>query len=97
VRRRVGGGYPLEPSSNCIQTRRSVIGWNVTEWNENYPRLHHLTVADLLKGKGVAYPAWNTDSTYKSTLVVRPQDDEAVQPPLWPPDGGAGSTATAGR
>jgi hypothetical protein len=47
-------------------------GFYTTGWNESYPRLQLLTIADLLDGKGVAYPAWSANATYKSAPRVRP-------------------------
>ena len=80
-----------------MRVKAAAAGFYTTGWNENYPRLQLLTIADLLNGKGVAYPAWSANATYKSAPRVRPQEDRATQQPLWPKDGGAGNTATPGH
>jgi hypothetical protein len=93
----IGVLISLHEPTRAIRVEAANAGFYTTGWNESYPRLQLLTVADLLAGKGVEYPAWSVSSTYKSAPRVRSQDDEATQQPLWPEDGGAGSTATPGR
>ena len=48
-------------------------GLYTTGWNESYPRLQPLTIAELLKDRGVAYPAWSANSTYKSAPRTQAQ------------------------
>jgi hypothetical protein len=80
-----------------MRTEAVSAGFYTSGWNESYPRLQLLTIADLLKNKGVAYPAWSATSTYKSAPRVRPQEDQATQQPLWGQDGRAASPVTLGR
>jgi DNA modification methylase len=86
----------LHEPTRPMRTEAASAGFYTTGWNESYPRLQLLTVAELLDGTGVAYPAWSENSTYKSPPRVQPQGDQASQQPLWPQDGGAGSLATLG-
>jgi site-specific DNA-methyltransferase (adenine-specific) len=86
----------LEPT-RAMRTEAASAGYYTARWNESYPRLQLLTIAELLKGSAVLYPAWSANSTYTSWPRVRPQDDQATQQPLWPQDAGASSTVTPGR
>jgi hypothetical protein len=93
----IGVLISLQEPTKAMRVEAAAAGFYTTGWNQSYPRLQVLTIADLLKDKGVAYPAWSANSTYKSAPRVRPQEDKGAQQPLWPLDDGAGSTATPGR
>jgi hypothetical protein len=79
-----------------MRTEAASADFYTTGWNASYPRLQLLTIAELLAGKGVAYPAWSANRTSKSAPRVHPQEDQATQQPLWPQEGGAGRPASPG-
>src|SRR5919202_5446900 len=56
----------LHEPTRAMRVEAADAGFYITGWNESYPRLQLLTVADLLAGRGVAYPAWSANSTFKS-------------------------------
>jgi hypothetical protein len=93
----IGVLISLHEPTRPMRVEAAAAGFYTTGWNESYPRLQLLTIADLLKDKGVVYPAWSANSTYKSAPRVHPQEDQATQQPLWPQDGAAGRAATPGR
>jgi hypothetical protein len=88
----IGVLISLHEPTRAMRVEAACAGFYTTGWNESYPRLQLLTIADLLKDKVVAYPAWSANSTYKSAPRVRPQDNQVTQQPLWHQDRGAGES-----
>jgi site-specific DNA-methyltransferase (adenine-specific) len=69
----------------------AAAGFYTTGWNESYPRLQLLTVAELLDGTRVAYPGWSRNTTYTSAPRMPPAGDQAHQQAFGPQDGQASS------
>jgi site-specific DNA-methyltransferase (adenine-specific) len=92
----IGVLISLHEPTRAMRVEAAAAGFYTTGRNESYPRLQLLTIAELLKDRGMAYPAWSANTTYKSAPRVRPQGDQATQQPLLPQDGAAGSAGHQG-
>jgi hypothetical protein len=66
-----------------MRLEAAATGLYTTGWNESYPRLQLLTVAELMNGKRVEYPGWSTNAMYQSAPMVQTRRDQAMQRPLW--------------
>jgi hypothetical protein len=73
----IGVLISLHEPTRPMRTEAASAGFYTTGWNESYPRLQLLTIAELLDGTGAAYPAWSENSTYKSPPRVQAQGDQA--------------------
>jgi DNA modification methylase len=70
----IGVLISLEPPTKAMRTEAAKAGFYVRptggKEEERYPRLQLLTIEELLKGKGIAYPAVRADLTFKKAPNV---------------------------
>ena len=81
----IGVLISLHEPTRPMHTEAAAAGHYMTGWDDLYPRLQLLTVADLLAGKAAAYPSWGVNRTYREAPRVRPQQEQPAQVPLWTP------------
>jgi hypothetical protein len=72
----IGVLISLHEPTRPMRVEAAAAGFYTTGWNESYPHLQLLTIADLLKDKGVAYPAWSANRG------ARPGRDRSEAMPL---------------
>jgi len=59
-------------------------GFYSSPWGEKYPRLQILTVAELLDGRGIAYPSVHGNVTFKKAPKARGRVATPMDLPLEP-------------
>ena len=82
----IGVLISLREPTKSMRVEVCSAGFYTTGWNQSYPRLQVLTIAELLNGKRVEYPGWSTNATYRSAPRVQTHGDQAMQQPLWRKD-----------
>src|SRR3954452_14308241 len=68
----IGVLISLHEATRAMRVEAASSGFYTTGWNESYPRLQLLTIAELLDGKRVEYPGWSTNTTYRSAPRAQP-------------------------
>ena len=82
----IGVLITLDEPTKAMRTEAAKAGFyerpSGGEKDERYPRLQLLTIEDLLKGKGIAYPAFRANVTFKRAPKVEEKDTRPLPTPL---------------